>query len=213
MVENFYINELFSHNLSYVVEYQKALKEKAKNKNKDEVYLHLGCGPKILDGFINVDKFHKDPNVVNYDFFKLPYKDNSVDLIYCSHALEHLPIRHAKLAIKEWSRVLKNKTGFLYLEIPDLEIIMHKLLDPTISSELNEWLTYTLFGFQTDTNNIDPTKLDYPVDYGQFHSCGFTKTKIFNYLSLEKFKITQLFNYDGWGTPSIWIEALKDESL
>jgi hypothetical protein len=211
MLENFYYNELFSYNASYAEKYKKSLIEKGLNNKLGEIYLNLGCGQDVLEGFINVDKYQKDPKIHNYDFFKLPYEDNSVDLIYCCHALEHLPIRHAKLAIKEWSRVLKNKTGFLYLEIPDLEIILHKLLDNTISNDLYDWLIYTLFGFQTNPSNIDKEKLDYPVDYGQFHCSGFTKTRILEQLKNDNLKVTQIFNYDGCGTPSIWLEAFKDE--
>jgi len=175
-------------------------------EDSSKIYLNLGCGGRILEGFINIDKYYEDPQVINSDIKSLPYSDKSVDCIFCSHVLEHLPIRHAKLAIKEWERVLKDQ-GRLFLSIPDLEVIIIKFLDPTIDSNSKEWLLYTLFGFQTNPGNTDPEILDYPVDLGQFHTGGFTKETISDELKKNGFIIRDIFNFDGWGTPSIWVEA------
>ena len=177
------------------------------NQNTDTIFLHLGCGGRVLDGFTNIDKYYEDPRVINFDIFKLPYESRNTDIIFCSHVLEHLPIRHAKLAIQEWSRVLKPASGRLFLAIPDLEIIIKLLLKPDITEEEREWFMYTLFGFQTNPANRDPLKNDYPIDPGQFHTCGFTKSSIMKELTKSGFGLINMFNFDGWGTPSIWIEA------
>lgn len=203
----YYTDKIYEINRNIVINKENYLFEVAKN-DTDKVYLHLGCGGRILEGFINVDKYFEDPNVINYDIFKLPYGPNSIDVIYCSHVLEHLPIRHAKLAVIEWARVLK-KGSKLYLAIPDLEIILHKVLDPTTSDKLQEWMMYTLFGYQTNPANRDPSVLDYGVDPAQFHTCGFTKETISKELTANNLTITEIFNFDGWGTPSIWVECLK----
>jgi len=173
----------------------------------DKVFLHLGCGGRILDGFTNIDKYFEDPDVINFDIFKLPYETHNTDIIFCSHVLEHLPIRHAKLAIQEWARVLKPGEGKLYLAIPDLELIIKLLLQTNISDDERDWFMYTLFGFQTNPANRDSEVLDYPVDPGQFHTCGFTKATIMEELTRNGLAIEIMFNFDGWGTPSIWIEA------
>jgi len=175
--------------------------------HKDKTFLHLGCGGRILEGFTNIDKYYEDPKVINFDIFQLPYDTHNTDLIFCSHVLEHLPIRHAKLAVKEWARVLKPKDGKLYLAIPDLELIIKLLLQPNLSSSEREWFLYTLFGFQTNPANRDSNTLDYPIDPGQFHTCGFSKATILEELTLNGLAIKNMFNFDGWGTPSIWIEA------
>jgi SAM-dependent methyltransferase len=56
--------------------------------------INLGCGTDYLDGWINVDG---DPNILcelNMELdsptVKFPYKDDSIDLIYASHVLEHI---------------------------------------------------------------------------------------------------------------------------
>jgi SAM-dependent methyltransferase len=195
----------YENNRNLVIQKENNLFNYAKNQ-KSLNMLHLGCGERILEGFVNIDKYFEHPSVINFDIFKLPFDSESVDIIYCSHVLEHLPIRHAKLAIGEWSRVLK-KDSKLYLAIPDLEVILHKILDPTLSDRMREWMLYTLFGFQTNPANRDNSILDYPVDPGQFHTCGFTKETIQKELGKNNFKIIDIFNFDGWGTPSIWVEA------
>ena len=181
----------------------------------DKLFLHLGCGGRILEGFINIDKYYEDPNVINFDIFQLPYDPQSVDIIFCSHVLEHLPIRHAKLAIQEWSRVLKPKDGKLYLAIPDLELILNLLLQPNLSDAERDWFMYTLFGFQTNPANRDSNILDYPIDPGQFHTCGFTKATILRELTNNGLAVENMFNFDGWGTPSVWVEAhvVPEESI
>ena len=54
--------------------------------------LNLGCGREAREGYINVDKFKHDGVDVVWDLnvLPLPFKDNSVDEVICSHILEHL---------------------------------------------------------------------------------------------------------------------------
>lgn len=174
------------------------------------LHLHMGCGPNILPGYQNIDKFHEHPDIIKYDMYDPRYEENSVSSIYSSHSLEHLPIRLAKLALINWNRVLK-LGGRLHLAIPDLEDIMRTMLDPDVSLHVKEnWYMYTLFGYQVDpnlySNNI---ALDLPVCAGQFHQCGFTKDTIRHYLSNTGYKVVDIFNYNGYDTPSIWVEAVK----
>jgi len=170
------------------------------------LYLHLGCGPHILDNWINIDKYYEDPRVIKEDIYNLDCKE--VDGIYSSHSLEHLPIRHARLALKNWYKILK-KGGVLYLAIPDLEETMRKILDSTITfTHRYFWYMHCLFGYQTDSSNTSPS-LDSEIDLGQFHTCGFTEELIRFYLNEDGFKVRELFKYDGWSTPSIYLEAEK----
>ena len=173
------------------------------------IHLHLGSGPLVLPGFINIDKYHKNQFVFNYDMFELPFHENSVDTIYTSHALEHLPIRQANAALKNWFQVLE-KGGTLYMAIPDLEEIMRIMLDPEVDEIAKwTWYVYTLFGYQI-TPGSSPQNEHSPVDLGQFHTGGYTKDRIRTLLEHYcGFTVKEMYNYDGWSTPSIWIEAVK----
>ena len=176
--------------------------------SKPGTYLHLGCGPEILSGFINIDGFHNDPLVITHDFSNgLPFSPNSIDGIYSSHSLEHLPHRRAIFAIGSWLDVLK-PGGRIYLAVPDLESIVQKIIDPNIPESEKDWHYYCLFGYQASSKiHWNDKNLDHPIDYGQFHTTGFTVKRL-EYL-FAKWQINELFKYDGWGTPSIYLEASK----
>ena len=51
---------------------------------------------------------------------RLPFADNSVSLIYCSHTLEHIEEKRAKDFIKECYRILK-KNGIMRLVVPSTD--------------------------------------------------------------------------------------------
>ena len=171
-------------------------------------FLHLGCGKNIYDGWINVDKYYNDGRVRREDIFSLSDDENSVEALYSSHSLEHLPIRHAQLALANWHKVLR-VGGKLYLAIPDLELTMHCILNKGIRFEDRyNWFMYVLFGYQTSCEDLNPT-INASIDQGQFHTCGFTEESIRHYLSVAGFKINELFHYDGFNTPSIYVEAEK----
>lgn len=88
-----------------------------------ELKLHLGCGKKYIPGFIHVD-LDDYPHIDHKsDISNLPmFEDNSVDLIYCCHALEYFDREEAQKVLKEWFRVLK-PGGILRLAVPNFEAI------------------------------------------------------------------------------------------
>jgi predicted SAM-dependent methyltransferase len=178
--------------------------------SKPGVYLNLGCGKKTISGFVNVDKyFTRQEGIVNEDISDIPYYDNSVDLIYSSHALEHLSIRKSKVALREWYRVLK-PGGQLYLAIPDLELICRVIQDQFTTEEQMRWFLFTLFGYQVDQEiDYSDKSLDHVDHPGEFHCSGYTKKSLMSELKSIGFEINKIFSYDGYSTPSIWCEAVK----
>ena len=89
--------------------------------------IHLGCGNKYIPGFIHVDLLdypHIDYQTsVDNLFFA---DDNSVDLIYTSHVLEHFGRHEFRNVLEECYRVLK-KGGTLRVSVPDFESIVTHL--------------------------------------------------------------------------------------
>lgn len=88
-----------------------------------EIKLHIGCGEKIFPKWINIDK--KSYPHVDYitDCVDLHmFKDDSVDLIYACHLLEHVERYDIDKVLREWYRVLK-PNGILRLSVPDFEAL------------------------------------------------------------------------------------------
>ena len=81
--------------------------------------LHLGCGPRHIPGFVHIDALdapHVD-HVAAID--RLPFiPDDSVELIYACHVLEHFKRSVVAEVLGEWRRVLR-PGGVLRLAVPD----------------------------------------------------------------------------------------------
>jgi predicted SAM-dependent methyltransferase len=94
-----------------------SIPEKAEGK----LCLHLGCGSIDHEQFINIDGYpypHVD-YVQSID--RLPqFENDTVDLIYASHCLEHFSYTQTKFVLDEWYRVLK-KGAILRLSVPDFD--------------------------------------------------------------------------------------------
>ncbi len=82
--------------------------------------LHLGCGKKKLDGWLNCDLSNSD---MDMDIRVLPFQDNSTDEIMAVHVCEHFYKHDIQNVLKEWRRVLKDG-GKLVLELPCLDKVL-----------------------------------------------------------------------------------------
>jgi SAM-dependent methyltransferase len=70
----------------------------------------------------------KIATIVKHDCRKrLPFEDNSVDHIVCSHFLEHVFPDEMELIVKDFYRVLE-KGGTLHIIVPDIEVQIHAYL-------------------------------------------------------------------------------------
>ena len=105
--------------------------------------LNFACGSRIHKDFENIDFYPINENIKKVNLLKtLPYKDNTFDIAYSSHFLEHLDKDNAKKILKEIKRVLKND-GILRLVVPDLENIAReyiRLMDCNDDSFKHEWI-------------------------------------------------------------------------
>lgn len=85
--------------------------------------LHLGCGKRFIPGFVHIDAVeypHIDhlATIDNLSFIG----DDSVDLIYNCHVLEHFKRKDVPRVLKEWHRVIK-PGGKLRVAVPDFSQI------------------------------------------------------------------------------------------
>jgi SAM-dependent methyltransferase len=89
--------------------------------------LHLGCGQRLLPGWLNADlpsirrlvAFDHSIVAVNANR-PLPFEDETFDRVYTEHMHEHLDYASGLALLKEIRRVLK-PNGRLRLALPDLE--------------------------------------------------------------------------------------------
>jgi predicted SAM-dependent methyltransferase len=86
-----------------------------------KVLLNLGCGSTSHPSFINIDA--TPARHIHYvrgvDDLR-PFADQSVDLVYVSHCLEHFKHADVQRVLTEWHRVLK-PGGILRLGVPDFD--------------------------------------------------------------------------------------------
>jgi len=90
----------------------------------ESIKLHLGCWKRYIPGFVHIEQ--ADFPHVDYktSIDRLPmFEDGTVDLIYCSHALEYFDRLEAMEVLKEWRRVLK-PNGILRVAVPDFEALL-----------------------------------------------------------------------------------------
>jgi len=83
--------------------------------------LNLGCGAKIINGYVNVDKFdyYDVDKIHDLENFPYPFDDDVVDEILLSHVLEHIgqePDVFNKI-IKELYRICKNN-ALIKIHVP-----------------------------------------------------------------------------------------------
>jgi predicted SAM-dependent methyltransferase len=121
--------------------------------------LHLGCGKIFIPGFVHVDvrKFDHVDHVTSVDKLDM-FADNSVDLVYACHLLEHFPRRQTLLVLTEWKRVLR-RGGILRIAVPDFAALsklyqetkdLSLILGPLVGKQDYEYNThYRVFDYNS----------------------------------------------------------------
>jgi len=89
----------------------------------DPIYLHLGCGDKKFQGFVNIDLDSPGADM-HLDLTKpLPWEQGTVTGIYSEHFFEHVAQNQGIRLLHECRRVLK-PGGLVRIAMPDLESII-----------------------------------------------------------------------------------------
>ena len=114
--------------------------------------LHLGCGMKYFDGYINIDYPRSEQTVQSkliadhyVDIVKLQYPTDSIDEIRLHHVFEHFPRQIALALLCRWTDWLK-PGGLLRIETPDVMASAWKLVSPFTSSDTQQQVVRHLFG-------------------------------------------------------------------
>lgn len=115
--------------------------------------INLGCGNNFHEDWINIDFVSNSKKVFTHNLLNgIPRKNNSTDVVYHSHVLEHFSRDEGYLFMKECYRVLK-PNGIIRIAVPDLEAIVKEYLrhleqatSGNTKSKLNyEWIVLEMF--------------------------------------------------------------------
>jgi predicted SAM-dependent methyltransferase len=189
---------------------------------KSNLKLHLGCGPDVRAGWVNVDiNLNNDgqpdnPEFFNYDLrLGIPLPDESCINIYSSHFFEHLSDVYGQTLFRESFRVL-SKGGRIRFCLPDYR------------NQVVEWLNndrsrWHLLPMKDMFPGLDPETMPYSellnisfYQYGE-HVCFYDEERVIRILRSVGFSDAWVSEYQEGAdlsdeirrTSSFYIEGKK----
>ena len=172
----------------------------------DDLKLHIGCGTKVLSGWVNIDRIARAPGVVtDVDPTALPYPAGSVSAVLAEHVLEHLTFAEERVVWQELTRVLRGGAD-LTIEVPDFERVCRPFLDAR-----DDWRSFYIVGhpdhyagFGRALNQrwgmLQTMFFGNQNGGGQFHHSAYTEGKIRNIgqlLGYAAVSVQRCFNKGG----------------
>jgi len=162
---NFFLDKLFGY--QFIKTKLRGNYIDSKEFNKNDLNLNIGSGGISYPFFINLDMpskhyepSHEGHKFIAYNLIKdeLPFKNDSVSNIYCSHVVEHCTDEHVQKLFYECIRVLKKK-GILRLTCPD-----SKFLYEVCSFENEFWRKreHVIKKLRQEKNSVD--RYDYIIE-------------------------------------------------
>lgn len=149
------------------------------------VKLHLGCGPKYISGFIHIDANPHDhvDHVCGVDDLG-HIADDSVDLIYACHVLEHFGRNEYQAVLKEWHRVLKPR-GILRLSVPDFAKTVKVYVERNLLIDGMMTIMGSLVGGQRDEFDYHKIVFDQELLDKSLRNAGFETTSLWDWHDTE----------------------------
>jgi SAM-dependent methyltransferase len=89
--------------------------------------LNVGAGHSYIPGLVNVDISERADVTLDLSTDRLPFEDDSVELVYSMHTLEHIP--DYLFALGELYRVLRHD-GVMLLRLPYATLTEYHLVNP-----------------------------------------------------------------------------------
>lgn len=144
---------------------KRELRKRAERGSRSGVNLNVGAGNQEIAGFTSLDLDSewyraRGRKFLPYNMLTddLPSEDDTVDNIYCSHVIEHLPDDVVLRFLREARRVLRNG-GTLRIACPDAEFLWH------VSSFENSYWQWREPWFSDPSYSIEPTAKPRRSDY------------------------------------------------
>ncbi len=143
---------------------------------RGQLRVNVGCGEKLLDGYINVDLRELTGVDILADVRRLPFERATLTEIASAHLIEHFREHQARQSILPyWKSLLKRPDGVLRTICPNWEAMLQRLHDGRMS--LAEFKLVT-FGAQ-DYNGDDHFAMYTPATLCELLlECGFSRTEV-----------------------------------
>lgn len=143
--------------------------------------INLGCYDKKIHGFVNVDiRPECNPDIIDDAFTLKKFENNSADMIYTCHMLEHLKRCEVDGALRRWWEVLK-PDGRLYISVPDIEATMKRYL---YTGDLEEVMSL-LYGSQRHEYDYHYCGWDFKTLSKKMRDAGFQAISKWNWWSIK----------------------------
>lgn len=143
--------------------------------------LHLGCGTKKINGFINVDiRPELSPDLLESIDTLTSVENSSAELIYACHVLEHFGRFEYKKVLKRWFEVL-SEGGVLRISVPDFEQVVNYY---NKTKDLTKLLGF-LYGGQNYNENYHYCTFDFQTLKNTLIEIGFSSVKTYNWRETE----------------------------
>ncbi len=153
--------------------------------NNNPIKLHIGCGEKYLEGYVNIDYPPSEHSVMTvkadiyHDIRTLSYPENSIDEIRSHHLFEHFSRAEAIALLLRWRRWLK-PGGKLVIETPDFLSCATAYANALTQKRRME-IGRHMMGSQEAPWAIHYDFWDAPKYRYVFKQCGFADVGIRNY--------------------------------
>lgn len=196
------------YTLSYLI-----IKKKAKSK------INLASGDQRIPGYINLDYSLSADIPINLNWGCLPFKDDTVEVVVCTSAINYFTKERARIIISETYRVLKIG-GVVRFSTQDLRVISRAYVDHNIDLfKKQRKLTMDCKNNETDCDIFNEWISGYPTLGGRckyiwdyetleiiFHEVGFKEIKKMNYMESKIIEINQIDNRQD---QMFYLEAVK----
>lgn len=140
--------------------------------------LNIGCGKCYLPGWINIDLFSNVKADAYADMTSLPYANESFDLIYASHVLEHQHRHMIVATLNHWYSLLR-PGGILRLAVPNFAAICQWYMEgkQNQENEVLDDLIGLLYGGQNSHLNRHTITFDAATLERDMNRSGFKDVK------------------------------------
>jgi len=105
------------------------------------------------------------------------FKDESIEVIYASHILEHfyyLIDFELAFTLSEWYRVLK-RNGKLMISVPDLSVLCSLYSQPNLDANTKFVIMRVIFGGQVNEYDVHKVGFDFDILCLYLEDAGFSE--------------------------------------